>query len=183
MVAGVVRGFGCHLGDDLPVNNEDVEFSYKTIEEMKRSIETRNRVHDFWGWKFPMAAEYLDNLMMFIRNPMLIVVNRDIVATSLGLLRWDDRQASTALLEAILQNRKNLDLALRWEKPTLLVSYEKAVSAPEVFLEELSAFLDRPLVVNRSAMVRFMAAGSYKSYEDVVVGPVANGRRSSAAGG
>ncbi len=168
MVAGVVRGHGYYFGPDLAVNNEDADFSYRSVEEMRASISQRDREHGLWGWKFPMAADYLDNLLTSVRNPLLIIVNRDIVATSLGLLRWDDRQASAALSEAIGQNQKNLALALRWELPTLLVSYEKAIVAPDIFLQEMSTFLGTPLAVDHAAMVRFMAAGSYKGYDDVV---------------
>ncbi len=170
MVAGVVRGFGYHLGAELAVNNEDVDFAYRSHEEMRRSIAQRNERFSLWGWKFPRAAEYLDGLLDVVRNPKLIVVNRDIVATSLGLLRWDERQPGDALLETLDQMQKNLALVSRWRKPSLFVSYEKAVAAPDAFLQELSVFLNRPLAVDKSRMVKFMAAGSYKSYDHVVVG-------------
>ena len=81
-----------------------------------------------------------------------------------------DRQPGDALQETLDQTQKNLALVSRWRKPSLFVSYEKAVAAPDAFLQELSVFLNRPLAVDKSRMVKFMAAGSYKSYDHVVVG-------------
>ena len=169
MVAGAVRGFGYFLGDDLLVNLEDQSFVYKTDEQMRETIQRRNDAHCRWGWKFPLAVEYLDRLVPFLHNPVLIIVTRDATSTACALTRWDDRDPSAALSEAILQNQRNLMLAIRHRLPTLYVSYEKAALNQELFLTELEGFLGRPLAVDREKLLRFMTPGSYKSYEEVVL--------------
>jgi hypothetical protein len=169
MVAGAVRGFGYYLGDDLLVNLEDQNFVYKTDEHMRETIARRNQDHGLWGWKFPIAVEYLDRLLPFVRNPIVIIVTRDATATACALSRWDERDPSGALAEAIIQNQRNLTFAIRRRLPTLYVSYEKAALNQDLFLNELEGFLGRPLVVDREKLLRFMSPGSYKSFEEVVL--------------
>jgi hypothetical protein len=170
MIAGAVRGFGVFLGDNLPVNNEDPDFTYKSLPLMKASILARNEKFQSWGWKFPMAANYMEELMPVLRNPVFVIVARDIAATASALTRWHNRDRSAALSEALMQTQKNFMLALRWQTPTLFVSYERAVASPDVCLDELASFLDTPLTVDRSKLIDFMARGSYKSFEEVVLG-------------
>jgi hypothetical protein len=169
MVAGAVRGFGYYLGEDLLVNLEDQNFVYKTDEHMKETIARRNKDHSLWGWKYPIAVEYLDRLLPFLRNPIFIVVTRDATATACAMTRWDDRDPGGALAEVIIQNQRNLFFAIRHRLPTLYVSYQKASLDQDLFLTELQQFLGRPLVVDRANLLRFMSPGSYKSYEEVVL--------------
>ena len=169
MVAGAVRGHGYDLGEHLDVNLEDQDFFFKTDEHMKKAIWERNALHRFWGWKYPMAADYLDRLMFEMRNPVFVIVARDVVAASQGLVRWDLREPSAALMECAMQMQKNLGLALRWRVPTLVISYEKASASPASLVNDLGDFLRRPLVVNVDRLIRFMQPGSYKSYDDVVL--------------
>lgn len=115
-----------------------------------------------------MAADYLERLLPLLRNPILVIVARDFVATAASLVRWDDREPSGAMVEAAMQMQKNLVLALRLRVPTLFVSYEKASLDTDSFLTELEAFLSRPLVVDRDRLQAFMLRGSYKSFEETV---------------
>ena len=169
MIAGAVRSFGYYLGEELPVNLEDQNFVYRTDEHMRKTIATRNKDHRLWGWKYPFAVEYLERLLPFVRNPVLIIVSRDVTATACALTRWDERDASGAFWEAIIQGERNLTLALRHRLPTLYVSYEKGVLDAGLFLTELGRFLGRSLVVDREKLLRFMSPGSYKSFEEVVL--------------
>ena len=168
MVAGAVRGFGYFLGDDLLVNQEDENFYYKTDAHMVDTIARRNEHYRYWGWKYPLAAEYVERLMPVLRNPVFIIVGRDPIATSTSLVRWDDREPSGAIAETTLQTQKNLTIAIRLRRPTLFVSYERASLDTDTFLTEMEAFLDRPLIVDRSMLREFMTYGSYKSFEDIV---------------
>lgn len=169
MVAGAVRGFGYYLGEDLLVNLEDQNFVYKTHEHMTETIARRNQDHSLWGWKFPLAAEYLESLLPCLRNPLFIIVTRDATATACALTRWDARDPSGALAEVMIQNQRNLIFAIRHRRPTLYVSYQKASQNHDLFLTELERFLGRSLVVDRAKLLRFMSPGSYKSFEEVVL--------------
>lgn len=169
MVAGVVRAFGIFMGDDLLVNQEDTNFYYKTDEHMLNVIEQRNAEHDLWGFKYPMAADFVERLLPAMRNPMFIIVARDVVATAGNLIRWDDREPSGALAEGAMQTLKNINLAIRLRLPTLYVSYEKVAQNRDGFLTEIEQFLGLPLIADRDRLQRFMEPGSYKSYEEVVL--------------
>jgi hypothetical protein len=169
MIAGAVRGLGVFLGEKLPVNNEDPEFTYKSVAHMKSTINARNEQHDIWGWKFPMAANYLEELLPVVRNPVFIIVTRDAAATASALTRWHNRDISAAISEALIQTQKNFHLSLRWQVPTLFVSYERAVASPDVFLPELSGFLDLQLAVDEQKLISFMERGSYKSFDEMVL--------------
>jgi hypothetical protein len=169
MIAGVIRAFGFDLGRELSVNNEDPDFSYRTTEQMILSIKERDKRHARWGWKFPMASVYLQDIVPHVRNPLLIIVARDVVATAIGLTRWDGRTKDAAVAEVIETTQKNVSLAVQVGVPTLLVSYEKAVLKPSVFIDEMAQFLRVDLMVDRARLVRFMLPGNYKSYEETVL--------------
>ena len=176
MTAGAVRGYGYDLGPNLDVNVEDQDFFFKTDDHMRSAIRTRNAHHRYWGWKYPMAADYIDRLLPDLRNPMFVTVTRDVVASSLGLVRWDNREPSAALLESAMQTQKNLVLALRWRIPTLIISYEKASASPLSLINDLGLFFHRPLVVDINRLCRFMQPGSYKNYRHVVIDGIDNDR-------
>jgi hypothetical protein len=173
MVAGAARGLGFYMGHELQNNNEDLEFSYKPLEHMKNVIRARNIQYRKWGWKFPAAANYLDDLLAHVRNPHLIVVCRDIVATSAGHVRWHQRETSFAISDILLQTQKNILLALRWRVPALLVSYEKAALRPGRFVDELSQFLGEPVEVDREKLIAYLAPGKYKTFEGAVEASIA----------
>ena len=170
MVAGAVRGFGFFMGTSLPVNNEDPDFCYKPNDHMKRVIAARNEAHKNWGWKFPLASNYLDALLPAVRNPHLIIVFRDPIAVSARHNAWHGRDPKFALTDITMQTQKNIMLALCWRKPTLLVSYEKAANNPGRLLDELSSFLGEEISVKREMLMDYIAPGSYKKFEDIVTG-------------
>ncbi len=171
MAAGAVRAHGYDLGSKLDVNLEDQDFFFKTDEHMKGAIRERNVRHRYWGWKYPMAADYLERLMADLRSPVFVIVARDVVAATQGLVRWDLRESSAALLDCAMQMQKNLVLAVRWRVPTLVVSYEKASADPQRLISDLGEFFRRPLLVDVERLIRFMQPGSYKSYEHIVTSP------------
>jgi len=169
MVAGVVRAFGVFMGADLLVNQEDADFCYKTDEYMLQAIAQRNAAHGLWGFKYPLAADFVERLLPAMRNPMFIIVARDVVATAGNLIRWDDREPSGAIVEGAMQTLKNINLAIRLRVPTLYVSYEKVAQNSEAFLSETEQFIGLPLIADRARLRRFMEPGSYKSYEEVML--------------
>jgi hypothetical protein len=171
MVAGAVRGLGFYMGHALENNNEDLDFSYKSLDYMRQVIVRRDVQYRKWGWKFPAAANYLDELLPNVRNPHLCIVTRDLAATSAGHVRWHKREASFAISDILLQTQKNFLLAVRWRVPALLVSYEKATQRPGRFINELSQFLGEPVEVDREKLIAYLGPGKYKKFEDVVSGP------------
>lgn len=173
MVAGALHGIGIPMGDDLPVNIEDPEFNadQKNLEDfiskMKATIKLRDKKLDVWGWKYPRAVIYLDQIHPFIRNPHYVVVYRDPVPGAIRSTQGSKAnklpkfkiEAIKARLQSELANTKRIQAL---GVPTLLVSYEKAVAHPEVFLGELSEFTKVPLPSDLSALLDFLAPGQYK---------------------
>lgn len=164
-VAGAMQRLGVFMGDGLPNNYEDPRFGLgQSPARMREAIAERNAAHDVWGWKFPAASNYLERLSKDLRNPYLVVVFRDIAATMKGHMRWHNHEITLAANEILVQQQKNWLLVERWRVPTLLVSYEKAILDPRLFVQELAGHLGRP-VPQGDAMdriVAFLAPGSYK---------------------
>ena len=182
MIAGAVRGLGVFMGEDLPVNNEDPHFTYKGVPQMTATAEARNAAHANWGWKFPMAAVYLEALLPALRNPIFIIVARDFAATAGALARYHSRDMSAAIAEAMSQTQKNVSLARRCQMPTMFVSYERSVEEPEKFLAELSDFVKLPVAVDTAKLLAFMARGSYKSFDEIVLGAAPKAAPAAKAG-
>jgi pimeloyl-ACP methyl ester carboxylesterase len=164
-VAGTMQRLGIFMGHDLPNNYEDPRFGPgQSQARMRETIIERNAVHDVWGWKFPAASNYLEGLSKDLRNPHLVVVFRDIAATMKGHMRWHNREIALAAHEILLQQQKNWFLVERWRVPTLLVSYEKAILAPHLFVQQLAGHLGRPVPEGEDLerIVEFLAPGAYK---------------------
>ena len=164
-VAGTMQRLGVFMGSDLPNNYEDPRFGPGVpLAEMRDTISGRNAAHHVWGWKFPAAANSLEQLHNSLRNPCLIVVFRDAAATMKGHVRWHNRDILHAAHEVIMQQQKNWYLLERWRVPTLLISYEKALLSPQLFAMELAQLMGMP-EPDETALAEiaaFLAPGSYK---------------------
>jgi hypothetical protein len=108
--------------------------------KLKRLIEARNAGHDDWGFKAPAALESMPYLLHHTRNPHVVVVFRDALATSLRehlAVDVDLLESFDSVLEyhsRILKFLRNTDV------PCLLVSYEKALLNPHSFCRHLAQF-------------------------------------------
>lgn len=163
-VAGLLQRLGVFMGHELGNNYEDKRFLHATIPDMKAAIQERNAEHDIWGWKNPQVANHLDHLMPHLRNPHLIVVYRDLVATMRAHARWHDRSHVRAAQDILLMHHRNWFLVERAECPILMVSYEKLALAPALFVQQMASFLGVPRPKGRALgeLVEFLAPGSYK---------------------
>jgi len=163
MVAGCLAGMGVHMGNNIPQNYEDPEFVAQPIEAMKETIERKNTHHKKWGWKYPEAGKYLNELKDSVTNPRFIVVFRDLVAISNKQKNTNNVIYESALMANSLLIQQNIMLILSWQVPTLLVSYEKALSSNKDFLLELSKFSGSQLPEDTTELLEFMEPGKYKS--------------------
>ena len=164
-VAGAMHRLGIFMGNDLPNNYEDPRFGPgQSAQKLRETIAERNAAHDIWGWKFPAAANYLEGLFDSLRKPCLVVVYRDVVATMKGHMRWHNRRLAAAAHDVLLQQHKNWMLIERWRVPTLLISYEKAVLEPGLFVQEMAGYLGRevPQGPTLEEIVAFLQPGAYK---------------------
>ena len=164
-VAGAMQRLGVFIGDGLANNYEDPAFlNHISDDQMRQTIAARNAAHPVWGWKNPNAADPLERLLPDIRNPHLIVVTRDLVATMRAQTRWHKRGHLYSAHEIMLQQQRNWFLAERWKLPTALISYEKMILDPKRFVSEFAYFLGMPKTKPKKMqdIAEFLAPGSYK---------------------
>jgi len=162
MTAGVMRALGIFMGEDVDSNNQESgQFNGPGIEEMRKAIRKNNEAHNVWGWKYPHAADYLDQLWPDLRNPHLICVFRD----AIGQMQ--------AVQKTLMRQQQNLNMISLRLCPSILVSYEKAERHKTEFLDELAKYLG--YAPNHAAFdyEGFMRAESYKKLEDYVIDPEA----------
>lgn len=151
MVAAVVHALGVYLGpmDELKEYNfEDQTMHQPHLERVYPEIKVRDSMYSMWGWKDPVGISSVRQVMFALRNPRLIMVFRDMLASIQGTMRFDEahnidpRRGFKELAEQTLSWwGGNFDYILKSSVPTLLVSYERAMSMPEQFVEEVISFL------------------------------------------
>ena len=161
MIARVAEQLGVGMGSGLPSNYEDDEFNYDKMSDalkedpklmaraLLRAINRRNGRHDVWGWKYPRAHLYLPLIIKQVRNPHLICVLRDPVASSLRPLsrKRVQKEGKAQLPTRVIKQHltwqlKNIEQIHKFNKPTFLCSYEKAILDPAGFVADFSAFID-----------------------------------------
>jgi len=151
MVAGVMRGLGLDLGSELPDNHEDQSFVTQDPDghlipraerntHLYEQIVARNKEQAVWGWKYPQAAEYLDDIFGDIRNPHLICVFRDLTSVAMAHERWHNKRALRALNDLNIDVARNISLLNRADCPRMMVSYEKALRHPDNFVKQIADF-------------------------------------------
>ncbi len=162
-VAGTVQRLGVFMGENLPNNYEDPDFKLSNRDNIGVAIAERNSSHDTWGFKFPNAIAYLGDFVDAFRNPVLVVVERDAVASMKRILRQRDGAPIDVMVNTLRKKLENAKLARRTGWPTLYVSYEKLVQHPESFVRELAEFLH--IKAGRKTvqeLLPFLEPGSYK---------------------
>lgn len=170
MVAGLTRMCGVWLGDDLPHNHEDAAFNVDQLKKagadpvarMREAITERDAARDVWGWKYPHAGAYLEDLRDDLRNPHLVVVLRDPVASTARNILYNDAEPLREVLRVHRTTTRNLDLVERWAVPTLFVSYERGLARPFKLAGLLAEFLGTPAPTDRAKVREFVQPGSYQ---------------------
>lgn len=155
MVAGVLRKLGVPMGTAISeANNEDQDFlahqgrrdlfediacrgeRMKYLSQVREIILRRNCEHDVWGWKDPIAPFYTNDLVGCLRNPIYIVVARDVGAVAQRAVIEEELSGEQLLAHvdvAVGVYQKCLDIVRRYKRPTLIVSYERALRSPRAF--------------------------------------------------
>ncbi len=172
MVAGIAQRLGLEIGQNLDYNLEDPDFCMKPVEHMVQAIADRNNRLKVWGWKFPAATNYIADIELHLRNLRVVSVWRDPLSAAMRRMSTIERKAGQP--EAAARGKLNV-LARMAEKqmsnieflsasgvPAYLVSYEKAVRAPEAFIGQLAEFIGFPPPDDLSELVNFMEPGAYK---------------------
>jgi len=173
MVAAVIEALGIDLGprEDMDAFNfEDQKMQSAYIEVRAERVKQRNKECDVWGWKDPVGITRVQDTTPLLRNPYVILVSRDPLATIQGELRFDKAHASLGLRtlkDITAQTRRwwncNFDFIQDTKLPTLLVSYERAINNPPRFVSEVCDFLSLAPTEEekQKAIERISPAGGY----------------------
>ncbi len=146
MVAGALSTLGVYMGDGInDVVYEDLTFS-RAVEsrdqlQVRTIINDRNKRYPIWGWKRPASLYYINNLESHFRNPVYVVVFRDVFAIA-------NRNRISMSTDVIHNMRRSLQEYLKLieflaesSAPCLLVSYDKALNNKEAFVRQLAKFV------------------------------------------
>lgn len=149
VVTGLLRLAGVPMGEFIDeTNQEDLEFLHighelRTHRESNmddpRRVDARQRfrnLHDFraaqfgiWGFKDPTLIDYLSDVIEFVKNPRLICVFRDPVATAMREEMAGNPFDASLRLTLARQSRV-VEFADSGNFPALFVSYEKLLLRP-----------------------------------------------------
>ena len=165
MIAKILATMGVDVGttSQEAISLEDKMFRYDLYNDedhdditmqLKAAIAKNNMSKGLWGWKYPMARLYLEDVIDAVRNPHLICVYRDVFACAMRQVKDAlDNEAQGlnpehCIAEESRQCLANVEMIERLALPALMCSYEKIISHPNDFIEMASNFLDLSLDEN-----------------------------------
>jgi hypothetical protein len=159
MVAALLMEAGVWLGDHAyePVN-EDAEITQmlraRDFTRLDALIARQNAARPIWGFKMPDLHLFLqhDELQRF-RNPHLIMVHRDPVAVGARNVLSEQSDGMQAYIDATAAMHSMAQFARASRLPCLLLSYEKALLFPQVFVDNILSFCGLALDEPRKAAV------------------------------
>lgn len=145
MVGTALRKLGLHMGNRAhnPVA-EDVEIASLLeggeTSQLKALIAEKNEQHPVWGFKRPEAFRLLPKYLQHFRNPRIVVTFRDPVAIAKRNEISMHMEFIDALTKASDATQELVRFVRDLDRPTLAVSYEKAMGNPDAFVEALCEF-------------------------------------------
>lgn len=154
MIAELLIGLGVYLGKASNRSREDRDFlSHRGHRDLfrdprnaaekslyvaaaRRIVRERNESHAVWGWKDPIANCYIAEIVGALRNPHFIFVTRDPAAVAQREMiaeggNWPPTHALAHIHGAAVSLMEICGFLAGGDWPILLVSYERALQAPE----------------------------------------------------
>lgn len=145
MVSKLLSEIGVDMGNSDNVVAEDTELANMLEKDFSESklkayIEDRNAKSEIWGWKRPEAFRYRNRFVHQLKNPHFVFMFRDPLAIALR----EHISMNEPVLPRMKQTMKRYEAILKFAEscgqPCLLVSYEKAIQAPEELIDQLADF-------------------------------------------
>jgi hypothetical protein len=178
MVAECLATLGLPIGAPVPpevgqFNMEDREFMKLLhmeqpgpidMSRLRALIRCRNQQHSVWGFKLPMALNSLPVLLQELRNPRFILVFRDVVAVSIREAIAMRSEAFFAMRRALRWQERMIDFAEDSPAPCQLVSYEKALQFPELFLDAMVKWCGMNVSEERRQLAIATIAANNRNY-------------------
>jgi hypothetical protein len=160
MLAQAVRAAGIFIGATANnVVHEDTEIAEALdagdMATLNSLIAARDADHEVWGFKRPNLHALISppDLRRF-RNPHLVVIFRDIAAIAQRNVISEQLEPWPVLEEAAAAQQAQLDFLRGVNCPLMLMSYEKALAFPELFVQALCDFIRWPISAGQSQDMR-----------------------------
>jgi hypothetical protein len=146
MVAGALSKLGVYMGDAITgVVFEDLTLS-RAVErrdkhQVRQIINDRNQRFRIWGWKRPSSIDYIGNLESEFRNPIYVVVFRDIFSIANRNRLSMSIDVVSNMRRSLAEYLKIIEFLEQSKAPCMLVSYDKAINNKEGFVRYLARFV------------------------------------------
>jgi hypothetical protein len=148
MVAKLVDALGISMGktdglavyEDQELNRALYQFDYNLVRKL---IRERDTAQQRWGFKFASLQNHIFAPQLeYFRNPRLIIVMRDVIATASRSFISDVEQKGfdETLINVTKQTSDMVYFVINATYPTLLVSYEKFVGLPDKGIDAVANF-------------------------------------------
>jgi hypothetical protein len=146
LVASILQQVGIFIGSEInDAVYEDEAIGHvlasRDVEGLRQIIAVRNARHIRWGFKRTMLWRELgtDQLALFDK-PRLIITFRDPVSMAVRTSLSEYQDAMRALADIVTNQAKLIDYVSALRCPNLLLSYEKALSFPNDFVDTIVRF-------------------------------------------
>ena len=157
MVAATLREMGVPVGERIGPVHEDNEMGTfveslrkgDVTKDFVRAVAVRDKAHPVWAWKRPDLYACLGVVTPELRNPRLVCILRDPAALALRnciSMSETGSEEALAFLGAAMDEQRAIFEAVSVAKlPTLLLSYEKALTRTDEFVGVLARFVGKEL--------------------------------------
>jgi hypothetical protein len=168
-VAGVLRELGVVLPNAHPLKHEwspvcchgngEVDL-VSTLSNLHRF----DNMHDVWGWKSPKDVFVLNQIESYIRNPVIVVVFRNLLESCLSGAKHDEFHWEICAEEHAAVQTQLARLVMYSPHPIAALSYETLIQDPAPVIAEFSDWLGVGLTEETMAAARAFVSspGGYR---------------------
>jgi hypothetical protein len=173
MIAGLLRLLGIHMGTNLDSTHENRQFreallGNRTLADhcraplhlyttYRRLVRQYNEAQAIWGIKDPLLTFYLPLLARYWRNPMYILVLRNLAATAESQARHFQHPFAKRLTRVLISYQWLYRFAMASHRPLLIINYEAAMQNKEEVIRTLVDYCGVPVDTERyQAALAFM---------------------------
>ncbi len=171
LVAGTIDKLGIFTGKkSRPPVYEDVVlaelFEKNNYDAAQKIIDEYNANHDIWLFKRPSVINYIDDVNQLFRNPIYLIIFKDIFSVSNRNSISMTTDTIQGLKKAHDEYSKILSFINKNEINGYLLSYEKIMQNTENFVETMITLLDTDIdETKREKAMRFIEPNP-KAYLD-----------------
>ena len=141
-VAGLLSEFGVHMGrtgkaplyEDLGINRALA----KGMDEFKQRALANNEAHSNWGFKGNAITHPFEDIAQVLRNPIFVVVFRDLAAIAVRAKLSADRDVLSILQRQTLEYSRIIEFLAAGRYRSVVISYEKLLAYPENVIDLLA---------------------------------------------